>query len=80
MYFITKREGPGWDGYHTAQHSGNHIWQQPRSHTNHPTVAKEPGAGPKLIYITYYSLLCTYSFQKFEYILLLLQIDELQTH
>ena len=53
--YFQKRKGPGWDGYHPAQHSGNHIWQQPRSHTNHPTVAKEPGAGPKLIYITYYS-------------------------
>lgn len=71
-----KRKGPGWDGYHPAQHSGNHIWQQPRGHINHLTIASEPDAGPKkylltlFTYIIYYTLLCIYSYQKFGYTLL----------
>lgn len=41
MFLTKERKGPGGDGYHPAPHDGNHIWQQPRSHTNHPTIAIE---------------------------------------
>ena len=57
MLLSKKEEGPGWDGYHPAQHSGNHIWQQPRSHINHPTIASEPDAGPKKYLLTLFTIL-----------------------